>query len=296
MKDDTPMTLRTFIAKITDNESLNFVLTNRVPRRALTRLVGRLAKIEQPLIRDISIAVWRQFSDLDLSEAKKSSFKSLHDCFIRELKDGARPVDRRPDVLVSPSDGIVGATGQIADGVMLQVKGSTYPLAELIRDKKLVGAYRTGTYVTLRLTASMYHRFHAPHDCTVEHVSHIAGDTWNVNPPALKRVPRLFCRNERAVMQLSLNEGRHHVTLVPVAAIAVACIRLHFVELPRDRQHAEPWSKVCSTSFAKGQEMGWFEHGSTIIVLAPPGFAPCHGIDEGHMVRMGEPLLQLPRG
>ena len=296
MKDDTTMTLRSLLAKITDNEGLNFVLTNYVPRRTLTTLVGRLAKIEQPLIRDISIAVWRQFSDLDLSEAKKTSFKSLHDCFIRELKEGARPVDLRADVLVSPSDGVVGTSGQIADGVMLQVKGSTYPLAELIREEQLVAAYCNGTYVTLRLTASMYHRFHAPHDCTVERLTHIAGDTWNVNPPALKRVPHLFCRNERAVAQLTLTESRHRVTLVPVAAIAVACIRLHFAELPRDRQHAEPWSIDCSASFAKGQEMGWFEHGSTIIVLAPPGFAPCHGIDEGHMVRMGEPLLQLPRG
>ena len=296
MKDDTTMTLRSLLAKMTDHEGLNFVLTNYVPRRTLTTLAGHIAKIEQPLIRDISIAVWRQFSDLDLSEAKKSSFTSLHDCFIRELKDGARPVDRRPELLVSPSDGIVGTSGQIADGVMLQVKGSIYPLAELVRDEQLLAAYRNGTYVTLRLTASMYHRFHAPHDCTVTNLSHIAGDTWNVNPPALKRVPRLFCRNERAVVQLTLAEGLHRVTLVPVAAIAVACIRLNFAELPRDRQHAGPWSTLCSAPFSKGQEMGWFEHGSTIIVLAPPGFAPCHGISNGYTVRMGEPLLRLPAG
>lgn len=288
------MTLRRLLAKFADNEGLNFVLTNRIPRRALTGLVGRLAKIEQPVIRDISIAVWRQFSDLDLSEAKKSSFNSLHDCFIRELKEGARPIDRRPEILVSPSDGIVGTAGQIADGVMLQVKGSSYPLAELVRDAQLVAAYRNGTYVTLRLTASMYHRFHAPHDCTIEHLSHIAGDTWNVNPAALKRVPRLFCRNERAVVQLTLTEGGHRVTLVPVAAIAVACIRLNFAELPCDRQHVLPWGSFCRARFTKGQELGWFEHGSTIIVLAPAGFTPCAGIADGKVVRMGEPLLRLP--
>lgn len=195
--------MRTLLARFAGNDSLNYVLTNKIPRRSLTRFVGWLAKVEQPLIRDLSIAIWRQFSDLDLSEARKTSFSSLHDCFIRELKDGARPIDPRPDILTSPCDAIVGASGRIVEGVMLQVKGSTYALAELVRDPELVAAYRNGTYVTLRLTASMYHRFHAPHDCRVEQVHHIAGDTWNVNPPTLKRVDRVFCRNERAVLRLN---------------------------------------------------------------------------------------------
>ena len=286
--------MRTLLGKIVDNEGVNFVLTNRLPRRMLTRLVGRLAKIEQPLIRDASIAIWRQFSDLDLSEAKKTSFRSLHDLFVRELKDGARQVDTRPDIMASPSDGIVGASGRIEDGVMLQVKGSDYLLSHLVESEDLVAAYRNGNYVTLRLTASMYHRFHAPHDCRVEHISHIAGDTWNVNPPTLKRVPRLFCRNERAVLRLQLDRGGHRIALVPVAAILVAGIRLHFAALPADRQHRQPWSTTCDVPLKKGQEMGWFEHGSTIIVLAPAGFTLAEGIAEGRTIKMGQALLQLP--
>ena len=141
--------------------------------------------------------VWRLFCDLDLSEAKKTHFKSLHDCFIRELKDGARPIDPDPDVLVSPCDAIVGACGAIAGTELLQIKGSCYSLEELLLDRDLVEFYRDGCYVTLRLTAAMYHRFHAPHDCGVEHVTHIWGDAWNVNPIALKRVEKLFCKNER---------------------------------------------------------------------------------------------------
>lgn len=288
------MTVRALIGKIVDNERLNFNLTNRIPRRTFTSLVGRLSRIEQPFIRDATIAIWRQFSDLDLSEAKKSKFTSLRDCFIRELRDGARPVDPRPDILTSPSDGIIGASGRIEDGVMLQVKGSTYGLAELVRDEALVADYRNGTYVTLRLTASMYHRFHAPHDCRVEHVSHIAGDAWNVNPPTLKRMPRVFCRNERAVLRLVLTHGEHRIALVPVAAILVAGIKLHCAELPAYRQHREPWSRSCDAELAKGQEMGWFEHGSTIIVLAPPAFALCDGLAEGDTVRMGQALLRVP--
>ena len=91
--------------------------------------------------------------------------------------------------------------------------------------------YRDGRYVTLRLTSSMYHRFHAPHDCHVEQVTYISGDTWNVNPIALKRVEKLFCKNERAVMRTRLTGTGHLVTLVPVAAVLVASIRLHFLDV-----------------------------------------------------------------
>jgi phosphatidylserine decarboxylase len=288
------MTVRTLLARITDHDGLNFLATNRIPRRYLTRLVGWLAKIEQPLVRDLSIAVWRQFSDLDLTDARKATFRSLHDCFIRELKPGARPVDPRTDVLTSPCDAVVGASGRIVDGVMLQVKGSTYALSELVRDDAVVANFRNGTYVTLRLTASMYHRFHAPHDCRVEQVRHIAGDAFNVNPPALQRIDGLFCRNERAVLRLRLDTSGHTIALVPVAAILVAGLKLRFMEMPADRRHAAPWVRACDVGLSKGDEMGWFEHGSTIIVLAPAGFALADNVIEGRTIRMGTPLMRLP--
>ena len=91
--------------------------------------MGWFSQIEQPLVRDASIGVWRLFSDLDLSEAKKTQFKSMHDCFIRELKDGARPIDPDPEILVSPCDAIVGACGPIAGTELFQTKGFPYTLA-----------------------------------------------------------------------------------------------------------------------------------------------------------------------
>jgi phosphatidylserine decarboxylase len=288
--------MRTLLARLAGHEGLNYVLTNRIPRRTLTRFVGWLAKIEQPLVRDLSIAVWRQFSQLDLSDSRKKTFTSLHDCFVRELEEGARPIDARPEILTSPCDAIVGSNGRIVDGVMLQVKGSTYALEELVLDPELVSAYRNGWFITLRLTASMYHRFHAPHDCRVERVRHIAGDAWNVNPPTLKRQVRVFCRNERAVLELSLDASEHRIALVPVAAILVAGLKLRFMEMPSDRRHPDPWVNDCDVAFAKGQEMGWFEHGSTIIVLAPDGFRLDPSVAEGEAVRMGRPLLRFPVG
>jgi phosphatidylserine decarboxylase len=287
------MTIRAAISRLTEHEGLNFLLTNHVPRLALTRLMGCFSKIEQPLVRDLSIATWRLFCDVDLSEARQAHFRSLHDCFVRELREGARPIDDNPRVLISPCDGIVGASGVIADNLLLQIKGLSYTLDELLCDRELVAVYRHGRYVTLRLTAGMYHRFHAPHDCRIGQVTHIAGDAWNVNPPTLKRIERVYCKNERAVLPLSLVSGQL-VTLVPVAAILVAGIRLRFLDLPVNQRRQNWTMRLPDVRLARGEEMGWFEHGSTIIVLAPDGFSLCYNIVPGTTVRMGTPLLQLP--
>ena len=288
------MTVRSEIGRILQQEDLNFLLTNRIPRRLLTRLMGRFSKIEQPLVRDLSIAVWRFFSGLDLSEAKKTQFRSMHDCFIRELKDGARPIEMDPAILVSPCDAIVGACGAIADTELYQIKGFPYLLADLLRQSDLIDVHRNGRFVTLRLTSSMYHRFHAPHDCRVEEVAYISGDTWNVNPIALKRIEKLFCKNERAVLRTRLAGSGHAITLVPVAAVLVASIKLNFLDVVLAMDHRGPKVIPCRAPFRKGEEMGWFQHGSTIIVFAPDGFTLCDGVQEGTQVRMGQPLLRLP--
>jgi phosphatidylserine decarboxylase len=288
------MTLRSRLLRLFEQEDLNFLLTNRIPRRLATQFMGWFSQIEQPLVRDASIAVWRFFSDLDLGEAKKTRFRSMHDCFIRELKVGARPVDERPEILVSPCDAIVGACGPIAGTELFQIKGFPYTLEDLLGDHELIDAHRDGRYVTLRLTSSMYHRFHAPHDLRLERVTYISGDTWNVNPVALRRVERLFCKNERALLRMRLAAGGHTVTLVPVAAVLVASIRLHCLDVVLGLRHRGPNVFPCDAAFTKGQEMGWFQHGSTIIVFAPKSFALCDSVREGTLVRMGQPLMRVP--
>ncbi len=289
------MTLREFAAKILQQEDLNFLLTNRIPRRLLTKFAGWFSQIEHPLVRDLTIRVWRMFADLNLEEAKKPSFKSLHDCFTRELKPCARPIDQDPAVLVSPCDAIVGAHGRIEDTTLIQAKGFPYTLQDLLNDPRLVNLHRSGYYVTLRITSSMYHRFHAPYDCSVNEVVYISGDTWNVNPIALKRVEKLFCKNERAVIRTKLDHNGDAVTLVPVAAILVAGIRLHFLDVLLNLKHRGPNVIRCNAAFRKGEEMGWFEHGSTIIVLAPEGYLPSDSLGEGNLIRVGQPLLSLSR-
>jgi phosphatidylserine decarboxylase len=287
------MTMRGLIAALTQQEDLNFLLTNRIPRAALTRFMGWFSKIEQPLIRDLSIACWRLFSDLDLSEARKSSFASLHDCFTRELRPGLRPPDPDPSTVVSPCDAIIGAHGRIEDTALLQIKGAPYSLLDLLGDPALVEKHRNGRFVTLRLMSSMYHRFHAPHDCRIERVTFVHGDVWNVNPIALKRVERLFCKNERAVIETRLSSGEA-LTLVPVAAILVASLRLHFLDLTLNAQSRGPTAFPCDASVRKGEELGWFEHGSTIIVLAPDRFEFSDNVAEAARIFAGQPLLRKP--
>lgn len=276
------------------HEDVNFLLTNRVPRIALTRLVGAYSRVDSPLLARASIAAWRLFTDLDLSDAVPRRYRSLRECFTRELLPGARPFDPDPRLLSSPCDAIVGACGTVRDGQVYQAKGMPYSIGELFGPTQDAAAFAGGRYATLRLTSAMYHRFHAPHDCTVEHVTHIDGDTWNVNPIALARVARLFCRNERAVLRARLHRGGHRIALVPVAAILVAGIRLHWLDLVLRAGRAGATEFACESVHAKGQEMGWFEHGSTILVFVPEGFEPAAGIAQGVSVRAGAPLFRLP--
>lgn len=289
------MTVRSTVARFLQQENVNFLLTNRVPRRLLTQFMGWFSQIEQPVVRRLSIGIWRFFADVDLGDAKTTQFRSMHACFTRELRADARPIDPDPAVLVSPCDAIVGACGRLEGDVLIQAKGQSYTLQELLDDARLVRLYGDGCYVTLRLSSGMYHRFHAPHDCRIEQVIYISGDTWNVNPIALKRIAKLFCRNERALLPATLDATGDVVTLVPVAAILVASIRLHFVDVLLHLKYPGPNVIACDAALRKGEEIGWFQHGSTVIVLAPAHYRPCANVAQGATVRMGQPLLRTDK-
>ena len=270
------------------NEDINFLVTNRLPRRFATKLVGRIARIEHPLIARPSLGLWKFFAGVDLSDARTTRFKSLRDGFVRPLRDGARAFDGDPDTLASPCDALVGAHGRIEDDRLYQVKGFPYRLQDLIPDPALVERFRDGSFVTLRLTAGMYHRFHAPTDIAVEGVTYISGDCWNVNPIALKRVERLFCRNERAVIEARTLIGGQPLLIVPVAAILVASIRLHCLDTERTLRERGPGRSPCAARIGKGEEMGWFEHGSTIILFLPKGMRLADTLAEGQTIRAGD--------
>ncbi|MGO8997016.1 MAG: archaetidylserine decarboxylase [Polyangiaceae bacterium] len=281
------------LARIFLQEDLNFLVTNRIPRKLATQLVGWFSTIESRTLTRLSIEAWQLFAgDLRLYEAKKKRFRSVRECFTRELREGARPVDPDPSVLVSPCDAIVGAHGSLVGTELLQAKGLGYTLEDLLVDPALAARHRDGQYVTLRLKSSMYHRFHAPCDGRATRVTYVSGDTWNVNPIALKRVEKLFCKNERAVIELDTGSPDETLTMVPVASILVASLKIHAVEQMLDLRHQGRTAMACDAAFEKGQELGYFQSGSTIILLANGPLVLDPQVREGELVRVGTPLFR----
>ena len=275
-------------------EDINFLVTNRIPRRYATLLIGWFSRIRSRRLTRIGVATWSLFEDLRLDEAKTRDFECLRDCFVRELRDGARRIDPNPCVVTSPCDAVVGAFGSVRAGQAIQAKGSPYLLEDLLCDERLVQRHRGGKFVTLRLRAGMYHRFHAPCDGRVRGVKYISGDTWNVNPIALKRIEKLFCRNERAVLPLELSNARSYLTLVPVAAILVASIRLHFIPTTLSLRYRGANEIPCNARFVKGEELGYFENGSTIVMFASDEFEFSNNVVEGSTIQVGDPLFTHP--
>ena len=158
------MTIRGLIAAFTQQEDLNFLLTNRIWRAALTRFMGWFSKIENPLVRTVDRLLAAVFRPRPVGGAQ-DEFKSLHDCFTRELRPGLRPADPDPGVVASPSRrDHRRVRGTSLDTELFQIKGAPYSLLDLLGDPALVERHRNGRFLTLRLTSSMYHRFHAPND------------------------------------------------------------------------------------------------------------------------------------
>src|SRR5262249_46843714 len=150
----------TALTRVFLQEDINFLLTNRIPRRYATLFIGRLSRIRNRRFARIAVSVWNAFDDLQLEEANTTDFQSVRDCFVRELRPGVRGIDPDPRIMTSPCDAVVGAFGSIQTDQAIQAKGSPYKLKDLLVDEDLLERHRNGKFVTLRLRASMYHRFH----------------------------------------------------------------------------------------------------------------------------------------
>lgn len=282
------------LEKFTNIEALNFALTNRFPRRLVTLFFGWFSRIEHPVVVSTSLWIWRTFTHgLNLEEAAKQEFSSLHDCFIRELKPGARVVDDRQNVITSPCDAVVGEIGRLQDKIALQIKGAPYSIVDLLGDEARAREFADGLFITLRLKSTMYHRFHAPCDGSVDAINYISGDVWNVNPAALKRVPQLFCKNERVLLPITASLPEVRLMLVPVAAVLVASLQLHGLDYPLNLKYQGSNEIALQREFHKGDELGYFQHGSSIVILAKGPVSLAAGIRAGDTIRVGEALLDV---
>jgi phosphatidylserine decarboxylase len=272
-------------------DQLNFLITNIGPRRAWSRMAGRISQWRQPLFTQIALWIWNQFDPLELQDSPPQRYASIQDCFTRPLKPGARTVDTDPETLCSPCDGILGAHGCIENGMLFQLKGKPYALHDLVGPIDAIHPWRHGHFLTIRIKSNMYHRFHSPCKGTLMHSQYFPGDTWNVNPPTLARVNRLFCRNERACLHIHTSHG-DPIALVPVAAIWVAGIRVHALAQTDWRETTEPRPITPGVEMNKGEEIGWFEHGSSILLISPASHHICEGLKEGDRIWMGQALMR----
>jgi len=252
-------------------------------RRALSHCVGWAADRRIPSF--LRPAIYRGYAratgaDLDEVRLPLAAFPSLAQFFVRELKDGRRPIDRAREALVSPVDGTLQALDAIERGSILQAKGRDYSVGELLDG---LGDERTlegGQAWTVYLSPRDYHRIHAPEDCALEELAWVPGARYSVQPHVLARRPVLAI-NERVVLRLSTAHGT--AFLVLVGALNVGRMRVVGVE-PTPRRLCVP-----APRFARGAELARFEMGSTIVFLTPPGAcAPLDGLAPGRPVRLGE--------
>ena len=268
------------------------LLTNLPPRRTLSRWMGHLSRYQSRTWTRLAIWIWQRFDPLELQDSPPCQYNSLHECFIRPLKPGVRQIDADPQVLSSPCDGILGAFGRIQAGQLHQIKGRHYRLDELLGPVPDSHPWQNGYYMTIRIKSSMYHRFHAPAHGALQAIRYFTGDAYNVTPATLRWIDRLFCKNERACLTYQIGP-QDRIALIPVAAILVAGIRLHAVPDDNWMGHGQLTPLTPPQVYEKGQEMGWFEHGSTIVIVTSERWQPLISLKTGDRLHLGQAVFEL---
>lgn len=267
-----------------------------VPRNALSRAVG--AALRSPLPRPVHHAAIRWFVrryGVDLSDATRpvEGYPSFNAFFTRELRPGARPVAEGADVLVSPCDGALGVCGTVESGAVLQAKGRPYDLDAFLGGAGWAERFEGGTFLTVYLAPFDYHRVHHPIAGEVVEALHVPGTLWPVNAAAVDRIEDLFVVNERVTTFVASAFGP--VAVVMVGATNVGRIRMRYDDVVSNagrrhgRRRYDPALPV-----EKGDELGVFEMGSTVVLVLPPGaFEATADLTPGRKVRMGEALGRL---
>ncbi len=277
-----------------------FVLLQHIlPRYLMTGLIWRIARIRNVRVKNFLITRFVDLYNVDVDEVLldvPDGFATFNDFFTRELRDGARPVDDEDDIIVSPVDGTVSIAAPIAENAIVQAKGINYSLEELLAtDLDEARAYNNGTFATIYLAPYNYHRVHAPLDGELVAARYIPGDLFSVNEATVARVPGLFRRNERLAMHFGTPHG-------PAALIFVGALNVGSISTPwsgeiRPRKSGMVETLDLSsneTAIRKGDLLGWFNMGSTVILLLPRN--TCDWDDDlrpGETLRMGEAIGRL---
>ncbi len=260
-----------------------------------SRGVGRVSDLHlpRPVLERMITAYCRVYGvSLDECVIPEDGFQTFDRFFTRRLKPGARPIVADPDVVVSPSDGRIQGIGEVTRGVMIQAKGRSYRLDELLGDTGPCRRLEGGTYVTIYLSPRDYHRVHFPCDGQVVGCRHIPGRLYTVAPRATEMVDRLFARNERLTTLMCC--GDRTAAVVMVGAVGVGRISVAYSPMVTNlgRRHGGA-SFNPPIPVRKGDDLGEFHLGSTVVMVLERGPWDYVGPAKGDPIRMGQPLLRV---
>lgn len=248
-----------------------FVALQRLlPKHGLSRLIARVAESEQPWLKDLLIKRAISAFNINIDEAASSSlqdYKNFNGFFTRALKAGARTIDSDENAVTSPADGAVSQAGTIHQQRIIQAKGSDYSVSRLLGNSAQAKSYSHGSFATIYLSPRDYHRVHMPADGKLVQTRYIPGDLFSVNDQTAQVLPNLFARNERLVCEFESAAG--NFVVVFVGAMLVAGIETVWggFEAPGPGAIRETDYADRDLSFKKGDEIGRFKFGSTVIVL-----------------------------
>lgn len=275
--------------------ALQYVL----PKHLITALIWRIARIRHVATKNFLIKRFVGLYDVDIDNVKldvPNGFATFNDFFVRELVDGARPVDESADSIISPVDGTVSMADGIRGDSIIQAKGLDYSLSDLLAtDLEQAAAYVDGRFATIYLAPYNYHRIHAPWDGELVATRYVPGDLFSVNEATFARVNGLFRRNERLIMHFETDRGP--AVLIFVGALNVGSISTPWTGELRPKKHGVvdvPDISGHSTTVKKGDLLGWFNMGSTVILLLPAGGSQWdNDLQPGEKLRMGEVIGQF---
>ena len=271
-----------------------------MPQLYLTQLAGWFAKQKWGAVTHFVIKAFAKKYNVDMSEAKKENFsdyESFNQFFIRELKDDARKINENPTALCLPADGRVSQIGHIDDERLLQAKGHFFSLSDLLAgDEELVNTFKNGEFATIYLSPRDYHRVHMPCDATLRKMIYVPGDLFSVNPFLAEHVPNLFARNERVICVFDTAFGPMAQILVGATITAsMSTVWAGVINPPRTGE-VKVWTYQGDSAIklTKGQEMGAFQLGSTVINLFPENSVTlAEHLEVDVPVRMGEILATM---
>ncbi|MGO2386002.1 MAG: archaetidylserine decarboxylase [Psychrobacter sp.] len=243
-------------------------LQQLVPQQKLSKVAGRLAASRHPYVKRTFIRSFAKAYNISLDEYERQSlnaYESFNDFFTRELREDARAIDATANGIVSPADGIISQLGQIEDHKLLQAKGRHYDIGQLLADSEDGNYFADGSFATIYLAPSNYHRVHMPFTGTLTKTRYVPGTLFSVNNTTAANVPDLFARNERLVCMFDTKYGK--AAVVMVGAMIVAGIET--VATGKIARTDDIFESDHDMQFAAGEELGRFYLGSTAIVVLP---------------------------